>query len=75
MLLQNSLVLLGLKAMLADFFAFMFLAAICSIGFLLAFYSLGEGRISLQEITWCLIKVFLGNSYSEIICPCSRGYN
>lgn len=65
MLLADSVVLLGLRAMLADYMAFMFLAILCSFGFFLAFYILGKGIIPVSQLAWMMVKVFLGNSYSE----------
>lgn len=49
--------------MLADYVAFIVLAVICSVGFLLSFNILGQGKVSMGEIAWLLVKVFLGSSY------------
>lgn len=44
----------------------MILALICSLGFLIAFSLLAERSISLGQLAWILVKVFLGNSYGEL---------
>lgn len=49
--------------MLTDFAAFVVFAVICSVGFLLSFHILGNGQLTLGEISWLLVKVFLGSSY------------
>lgn len=65
MLLTDSVVMIGLRAMLADYMAFMFLAILCSFGFYLAFAILGKGVVPAGQLAWMMVKVFLGNSYSE----------
>ena len=57
-LLKDSLVMLGLGAMLRDFFAFLVLAVVCSFGFLLSFVLISEGRLTVKDAAWLLTKVF-----------------
>ncbi|PWN97667.1 hypothetical protein FA09DRAFT_330328 [Tilletiopsis washingtonensis] len=59
---QDSVMLLALKAMVADFVFFMALAAVCFSGFAYAFYSLNDA-FTLREILWIMLKVWFGNSY------------
>lgn len=66
MLLRDSVVLLGLRAMLIDYVAFMFLAVLASAGFLVAFWVLAEGQLTIGQIAWVMVKVFLGNSYGKL---------
>lgn len=63
-LVQDNVVLLSLKAMLADFAFFTVLAAICFSGFAYAFYSLAsETRWTFKAILWLMLKVWFGSSY------------
>ncbi|PWN53876.1 hypothetical protein IE53DRAFT_90894 [Violaceomyces palustris] len=63
-LVQDNVVLLALKAMLADFAFFTVLASICFSGFLYAFWSLADAsRWSLGGILWLMLKVWFGSSY------------
>lgn len=71
MLLTDSVVMIGLRAMLADYMAFLVLAVLCSFGFYLAFYILGKGAISAGDLAWMMVKVFLGSSYRKSGLPSS----
>lgn len=61
--------MIGLRAMLADYVAFLFFAILCSFGFYLAFVILGKGAIPAGHLAWMMVKVFLGNSYGKSACP------
>ena len=71
MLLTDSVVMIGLRAMLADYVAFLFFAVLCSFGFYLAFVILGKGTVSAGYLAWVMVKVFLGNSYGKCFCALS----
>ncbi|PWY99001.1 hypothetical protein BCV70DRAFT_163208 [Testicularia cyperi] len=63
-LVQDNVVLLSLKAMLADFAFFTVLAIICFSGFAYAFWSLAsEERWSFRAVLWLMLKVWFGSSY------------
>ncbi|UZJ56338.1 hypothetical protein CBS101457_005658 [Exobasidium rhododendri] len=62
-LVQDNVVLLALKAMLADFCFFMALAVVCFSGFLYTFYSLSGPEWTAGKIVWIMMKVWFGNSY------------
>lgn len=61
--LQDNVILLSLKAMLAEFAFFMMLATVCFSGFLYTFWSLSGPQWTVGKIVWLMTKVWLGNSY------------
>ena len=63
--LRDSLLLLGLRAMLLDFLAFMVLACICSFGFVLSLTILADGSMSMRELSWLCVKIALGSAYRK----------
>lgn len=57
-LIQDNVILLALKAMLADFAFFMGLAAVCFSGFLYTFWSLSDrSEWTAGRIIWIMLKV------------------
>ena len=62
-LVQDNVILLALKAMLADFCFFMALAVVCFSGFLYTFWSLSGPEWTAGKIVWIMMKVWFGNSY------------
>jgi hypothetical protein len=60
-LVQDNVILLALKAMLADFCFFMALAVVCFSGFLYTFYSLSGPEWTAGRIVWIMMKVWFGN--------------
>lgn len=63
--LRDSLLLLGLRAMLLDFLGFMILACVCSFGFVLSLTILADGAMSMRELAWLCVKISLGSSYRK----------
>jgi hypothetical protein len=60
-LVQDNVILLSLKAMLADFCFFMLLAIVCFSGFLYTFWSLSAPEWTARRIIWIMMKVWFGN--------------
>jgi hypothetical protein len=60
-LIQDNVILLALKAMLADFCFFMALAVVCFSGFLYTFWSLSGPEWTARDIIWIMMKVWFGN--------------
>lgn len=69
-LVQDNVILLALKAMLADFCFFMLLAIVCFSGFLYTFWSLSGPEWSAGRIVWIMMKVWFGNRWvlGSLIC-------
>lgn len=57
LLLQDNVILLALKAMLAEFTFFMVLAMVCFSGFLYTFWSLSGPQWTAGRIIWLMTKV------------------
>jgi hypothetical protein len=58
--LSNNLLVLALRAMMADFVFLMMLAAFCFLGFLYALWILGAGRYSVYDISKWMIWIWFG---------------
>ncbi|KAJ9114907.1 hypothetical protein QFC20_001280 [Naganishia adeliensis] len=54
-LIKDNVIIISLKAMIADFVGFMSLAAVCFSGFLFTLYTMGKQTWKLKEIAWLLL--------------------
>lgn len=66
--------MLGLGAMLRDFFAFLVLAIVCSFGFLLSFVLISEGRLTVKDAAWLLTKVFREWNHASVCSWRTQAY-
>ncbi|KIM89733.1 hypothetical protein PILCRDRAFT_812533 [Piloderma croceum F 1598] len=58
--LSNNVLVLALRAMMADFFFLMVLAVWCFLGFLYALWILGHGQYSVYDISKWMIWIWFG---------------
>ncbi|GAA6047335.1 hypothetical protein JCM3770_001893 [Rhodotorula araucariae] len=64
--ISNNLLILSLRAMLADFFYLMGITVFCFIGFVFALNHLSEGEYSIPRISEWLVFIFFGLDGSGI---------
>ncbi|KAF7330430.1 hypothetical protein MVEN_02481800 [Mycena venus] len=60
---SNSVVVLSLRAMIAEFVFFMTIAAICFSGLLFTLWTLGKENWTLKKIAWLMVQIWFGNTY------------
>ncbi|KAL1940266.1 hypothetical protein VTO73DRAFT_9218 [Trametes versicolor] len=62
---SNNVIVLALRAMMADFLFFITIAAICFSGLLFTLHNLAEdtGRWSVKSIAWLMVQIWFGNTY------------
>ncbi|KAJ8692702.1 hypothetical protein PTI98_009991 [Pleurotus ostreatus] len=63
---SNNVVILALRAMIAEFVFFMGMAAICFSGLLFTLWTLASGSDSgwtLKGIAWLMVQIWFGNTY------------
>ncbi|TCD67162.1 hypothetical protein EIP91_000447 [Steccherinum ochraceum] len=60
---SNNVVVLALRAMIADFVFFIGIAAICFSGLLFTLHSLAAERWSVKSIAWLMVQIWFGNTY------------
>ncbi|KAF7323041.1 hypothetical protein HMN09_00084000 [Mycena chlorophos] len=59
---SNNVVILSLRAMIAEFLFFMTIAAICFSGLLFTLWTLGKETWTVQRIAWLMIQIWFGNN-------------
>ncbi|KAF7312239.1 hypothetical protein MIND_00236900 [Mycena indigotica] len=60
---SNNVVVLSLRAMIAEFIFFMTIAAICFSGLLFTLWTLGKATWTLKKIAWLMVQIWFGNNY------------
>ncbi|GBE88279.1 hypothetical protein BKA93DRAFT_827390 [Sparassis latifolia] len=60
---SNNVVVLALRAMIADFVFFIGIAAICFSGLLFTLHSLASGTWTVKKIAWLMVQIWFGNTY------------
>ncbi|KAJ7931371.1 receptor-activated Ca2+-permeable cation channel [Mycena leptocephala] len=60
---SNNVVVLSLRAMIAEFVFFMAIAAICFSGLLFTLWTLGKETRSIKSIAWLMVQIWFGNTY------------
>ncbi|KAI0077860.1 hypothetical protein K474DRAFT_1661071 [Panus rudis PR-1116 ss-1] len=60
---SNNVVVLALRAMIADFIFFIGIAAICFSGLLFTLHSLASETWSVKAIAWLMVQIWFGNTY------------
>ncbi|KAI0368811.1 hypothetical protein BV20DRAFT_968928 [Pilatotrama ljubarskyi] len=62
---SNNVIVLALRAMIADFLFFIAIAAICFSGLLFTLHNLAAdtGRWSVKSIAWLMVQIWFGNTY------------
>ncbi|KAI0661788.1 hypothetical protein C8Q70DRAFT_910386 [Cubamyces menziesii] len=62
---SNNVIVLALRAMIADFLFFIAIAAICFSGLLFTLHNLAadSGRWSVKSIAWLMVQIWFGNTY------------
>ncbi|KAF7327794.1 hypothetical protein MKEN_00359200 [Mycena kentingensis (nom. inval.)] len=60
---SNNVVVLSLRAMIAEFLFFMSIAAICFSGLLFTLWTLGKATWTLKAISWLMVQIWFGNNY------------
>ncbi|KZT73077.1 hypothetical protein DAEQUDRAFT_684684 [Daedalea quercina L-15889] len=60
---SNNVVVLALRAMIADFIFFVGIAGICFSGLLFTLHSLADDKWSVKAITWLMVQIWFGNTY------------
>ncbi|KAH9856662.1 hypothetical protein C2E23DRAFT_772105 [Lenzites betulinus] len=62
---SNNVIVLALRAMMADFLFFITIAAICFSGLLFTLHNLAEdsGKWSVKSIAWLMVQIWFGNTY------------
>ncbi|QRV74848.1 calcium channel YVC1 [Ceratobasidium sp. AG-Ba] len=63
--IKNNIIILALQGMIAEFFVFMMLAAVCFSGLLFTLWTLsrGGGHWHLGNIAWLMTQIWFGNTY------------
>ncbi|KAG8693097.1 hypothetical protein FRC09_010733, partial [Ceratobasidium sp. 395] len=63
--IKNNIIILALQGMIAEFFVFMMLAAVCFSGLLFTLWTLsrGGGHWHLGSIAWLMTQIWFGNTY------------
>ncbi|KAJ6544785.1 receptor-activated Ca2+-permeable cation channel [Mycena vulgaris] len=60
---SNNVVVLSLRAMIAEFVFFMAIAAICFSGLLFTLWTLGKATWTIKGIAWLMVQIWFGNTY------------
>lgn len=60
---SNNVVVLALRAMIAEFIFFVGIAAICFSGLLFTLHSLAADTWSVKAIAWLMVQIWFGNTY------------
>ncbi|KAJ6494659.1 receptor-activated Ca2+-permeable cation channel [Mycena vitilis] len=60
---SNNVVVLSLRAMIAEFVFFMAIAAICFSGLLFTLWTLGKATWTIKNIAWLMVQIWFGNTY------------
>ncbi|THH27606.1 hypothetical protein EUX98_g6581 [Antrodiella citrinella] len=60
---SNNVVVLALRAMIAEFVFFIGIAAICFSGLLFTLHSLAAEKWSVKSIAWLMVQIWFGNTY------------
>ncbi|KAH8100884.1 hypothetical protein BXZ70DRAFT_936367 [Cristinia sonorae] len=60
---SNNVVVLALRAMIADFVFFIGIAAICFSGLLFTLHSLASEKWTVKAIAWLMVQIWFGNTY------------
>ncbi|KAJ7659964.1 receptor-activated Ca2+-permeable cation channel [Mycena rosella] len=60
---SNNVIVLSLRAMIAEFVFFMAMAAICFSGLLFTLWTLGKASWTLKRIAWLMVQIWFGNTY------------
>ncbi|KAJ7475729.1 receptor-activated Ca2+-permeable cation channel [Mycena latifolia] len=60
---SNNVVILSLRAMIAEFVFFMAIACICFSGLLFTLWTLGKASWTIRGIAWLMVEIWFGNSY------------
>lgn len=60
---RNNVVILSLRAMIADFGFFMGIAVICFSGLLFTLWTLASDTWTLRSIAWLMVQIWFGNTY------------
>ncbi|KAG1747063.1 uncharacterized protein EDB91DRAFT_1116028 [Suillus paluster] len=61
--ISNNVVVLALRAMIAEFIFFIAIAAVCFSGILLTLYTLASGKWTIRRIAWLMVQIWFGNTY------------
>ncbi|KAH7342007.1 hypothetical protein B0J17DRAFT_746132 [Rhizoctonia solani] len=64
-LIKNNLIILALQGMIAEFFVFIMLAAVCFSGLLFTLWTLSRGSATwnLSKIAWLMTQIWFGNTF------------
>ncbi|KAJ7052582.1 receptor-activated Ca2+-permeable cation channel [Mycena amicta] len=62
-MVSNNVIVLSLRAMIAEFVFFMAIAAICFSGLLFTLWTLGKATWTLKKIAWLMVQIWFGNNY------------
>ncbi|KAJ7127115.1 receptor-activated Ca2+-permeable cation channel [Mycena epipterygia] len=60
---SNNVIVLSLRAMVAEFVFFMAIAAICFSGLLFTLWTLGKESWTIKGIAWLMVQIWFGNTY------------
>ncbi|KAI8980049.1 hypothetical protein BD414DRAFT_493449 [Trametes punicea] len=62
---SNNVIVLALRAMIADFLFFITIAAICFSGLLFTLHNLAadSGKWTVKSIAWLMVQIWFGNTY------------
>lgn len=60
---NNTVVVLSLRAMISEFIFFIGIACICFSGILFTLWTLGKERWTLKAIAWLMVQIWFGNTY------------
>ncbi|KAJ6577224.1 receptor-activated Ca2+-permeable cation channel [Mycena capillaripes] len=60
---SNNVVVLSLRAMIAEFVFFIAIAAICFSGLLFTLWTLGKAEWTIKGIAWLMVQIWFGNTY------------
>ncbi|KAJ7494620.1 receptor-activated Ca2+-permeable cation channel [Mycena galericulata] len=63
---SNNVVVLSLRAMIAEFLFFMAIAAICFSGLLFTLWTLGKAQWPLKKIAWLMVQIWFGNTLLQL---------
>ncbi|KAJ3742240.1 hypothetical protein DFH05DRAFT_1402192 [Lentinula detonsa] len=60
---SNTVIVLALRAMIAEFVFFIGIASICFSGLLFTLWTLGKHKWTLKSISWLMVQIWFGNTY------------
>ncbi|CAK5268564.1 unnamed protein product [Mycena citricolor] len=60
---SSNVIIISLRAMVAEFVFFMGMAAICFSGLLFTLWTLGKERWPAKKIVWLMVEIWFGNTY------------